>query len=69
MIRDGDEPWICTKCDPAHAENCSECYGWGVKTDNDHAIAGDSVERFAAAGGWTRCPECGGTPFGREVSS
>jgi len=63
---------ICTECDaPDHAENCPECFGWGMAERADGTsfpLPASMAANYGKAGSrfWKRCEICRGTPLGRS---
>ncbi len=69
---------ICLECDPPHAENCTECFGWGWQKSKaegvEHIVNPPRVlicgrdAGLPSRPGDERCAECGGTRNGRVLS-
>ena len=55
---------ICTKCPVPHAENCPECFGFGLHRGTDVPLAARYSFPEHPTPEWDRCPTCGGTPNG-----
>ena len=65
--KDGSLFKICTECSPNHIENCTTCFGFGLKK---HPNGNEDVPITAGAAmrgsppEWRQCPECLSTPDG-----
>jgi len=66
----GQEHRICKECWIEHIENCTTCFGFGLKNPKDKSKKPYSPITAAAAKDkhgiedYVICPECHGTPFG-----
>lgn len=56
-----------------HVENCGICFGFGVEPSRLYAgrripLSASDLPAARESLAFERCPECGGTPNGREES-
>lgn len=62
---DGENHRLCRNCNPFHVENCTTCFGFGLRKGNNVPLTASSIQRIQDDD-WVRCDECMGTPKGRQ---
>ena len=64
---DGENHRLCRTCNPEHVENCSTCFGYGLRKGSNVPLTASSIQMIDV-GDWVRCDECKGTPHGRDLN-
>ncbi len=62
---DGENHRLCSNCNPEHVENCTTCFGWGLRKGSNVPLTASSIINIEGDD-WVACDECKGTPKGRQ---